>query len=84
MDAMCTGHLLVAETLIKEHKVGGEGDTIKVKMSLVFLPRGHMQANKANKICLSQTSKILDKNCFTKKIIVKLSNLIIMGTLKNS
>lgn len=22
MDAMCTGHLLVAETLIKEHKVG--------------------------------------------------------------
>ena len=43
-----------------------------------------MQANKANKICLSQTSKIIDKNCFTKKIIVKLSNLIIMGTLKNS
>ena len=73
---MCTGHLLVAETLIKEHKVG-EGDTIKVKMSLVFLPSGHMQANKANRICLSQTTKILDKNCFTKKNycqIVKFDN----------
>lgn len=43
-----------------------------------------MQANKANKICLAQSTKILDKNCFTKKIIVKFSNLIVMGTLKNS
>lgn len=41
---------------------------IKVKfMSLVLLLRVHMQANKANKICLAQSTKILDKNCFTKK-----------------
>lgn len=43
----------------------------------IFLARVHMQANKANTICLSQTSKILDKNCFTKKKycqIVKFDN----------